>query len=95
MKTRGIIVGRTNPPIQLCPKCGSMRIHHPGARLYECPVTADVLDALRRYRDANGKRWKSLLTKAWEDARQVLDMDPALLRAKSLIGPRRLYKVTL
>lgn len=88
MKTRGIIHGRTAPPIQLCPTCGRMRVHH-RAGLYTCPVPPAVTEALRAFAAGHGPRWKSKLCAMWERA----DGSPELIQARNMIGPTRLYKI--
>jgi hypothetical protein len=89
---------RRCPNIQTCPTCGVMRIHHPGNRLYDCPIPVAVTDALRRFAAANGSRWKAKLCEAWEKAcAGIGDMDERTLlqQARNSIGPRNLYKIKL
>lgn len=93
----GIIRGRKCPSIQLCPTCGEMRAWHTGG-LYVCPVPAEVTSSLQRFKDSNGRRWKSILRAHWENACQdVSDINERSLlqQARNLIGPRRLDKITL
>jgi len=82
---------RTCPKIQTCPRCGEMKGLHPRGDIYACPVDDVVVAALRKFKDANGKRWKALLCEEW--ARGTLD--EGLARAKLQIGPKRLYKIDL
>lgn len=91
IRTRGMIVGRQNPPIQLCPTCGRMRIHHPDARLYDCPVPREVTAALKAYALANGVRWKAKLRALWDSGQ---DEGP-LRQARNLIGPTRIARIRL
>lgn len=87
----GIIVGRRCPKIQLCPTCGRMRIFHPEAKLYQCPVPKEVIESLREYKRANGARWKAKLRELWTRGE-----DEGLLRqARNMIGPRRIDKIKL
>jgi hypothetical protein len=68
-----------------------MRVHHPGARYYDCPVPDEVLERLRRFRDENGVRWKSKLRALWTSGE-----DSGLLRqARNYIGPARIDKIVL
>jgi hypothetical protein len=83
---------RVCPKIQTCPRCGQMRVHHPNG-YYECPVPREVTEALRQFRDDNGRRWKSKLRELWM---QGADADDFLLRqARNMIGPTRLDKIEL
>jgi molybdenum cofactor biosynthesis enzyme MoaA len=82
---------RRCPKIQLCPRCGQMRCHHPGG-LYSCPVPETVLDALRAFRAGHGRRWKSKLCHLWQSS---APRSPELQQARNMIGPRRLDKITL
>lgn len=85
----GIIRGRRAPMIQTCPTCGHMRIHHPGAKLYECPTPKPVIESLKAFAKANGKRWKSILCQMWERGEGTTE----LIQARNMIGPKRLYKI--
>lgn len=89
---RGIIRGRKCPRIQTCPTCGQMRVWHPGNDLYNCPTPKEAIEALRRYKAANGTRWKAKLKAAWK-AKE--DLGPDLEKARVAIGPHRLHKITL
>lgn len=87
---------RVNPSIQRCPTCGHMRVNHPGARLYECPVSKEVTAALHRFRVANGFQWRARLKKLWTlpEEERKLALDEHLLAAKDLIGPKRIMTIT-
>lgn len=87
---RGIIVGRTAPMQQLCPRCGKQRVHHV-AGLYACPVPANVYAAVKAFALANGKQWRSKLLKLWEDGGETEE----LRAARNMIGPSRLYKISV
>ena len=82
---------RRCPLIQLCPRCGEMRSNH-GPDPWACPVDDGVIVALKKYRDANGSRWKARLCEEWGKGTIT---DDGLARAKIQIGPRRLYKIDL
>lgn len=64
-----------------------MRINHPNAELYKCGTRPEVVTALKAFKSANGKRWKSILTAMWERA----EGSSELIQARNTIGPRRLY----
>jgi len=86
------IYGRRCPKIQLCPTCGRMRVHHGERGYYSCPVPATVIEALRAFRRANGKTWRSRLKAAWGRGD---DLGPELRQAKEMVGPLRLYKINV
>lgn len=82
---------RRCPRIQLCPKCGRMKIHHPRGDLYDCPVPSEVIQRLREFKQANGIRWKAKLRALWTSGQ-----DEGLLRqARNMIGPSRIDKIAL
>ena len=95
MRKRTRIFGRTAPKIQLCETCGRMRCHHQMG-YYKCDLPADVIDALRRFKAANGPRWRAKLRGHWERAcADLAEPDRQLLQqARNVIGGR-LAKVTL
>lgn len=76
---------------QLCPQCGRMRRWHTNG-LERCDTPAEIVDALRTYRDQNGSRWKAKLSDAWMRGD---DLGQSLQLARNVIGPRRLYKLRL
>jgi ribosomal protein L37E len=84
------IIGRTAPKSQTCPRCGKMRVHHQSG-LYVCSVPASVTERLRKYRDENGKAWKSKLLALWTSGKDEGD----LRNARNMIGPSNLYKIDL
>jgi len=68
-----------------------MRWRHPSGQYYECSVRPDITRALVEFRNQNGARWKAKLVALWESGQ-----DDGLLReARNMIGPSRLYKITL
>lgn len=85
------IIGRRCPKIQLCPTCGHMRVNHPGANYFLCPVPIAVSAAIRAFALENGKRWKSKLIELWASGRD----DGYLRQARNLIGPFRIYKIAV
>ena len=88
----------TRTAMAICPTCGRRRLDHPDRNLLVCPVLPDVTAALRRFRDANGRSWKTKLVAAWEQACSLIadSGERALLQqARNLIGPKRLYKIVL
>ena len=87
---KGIIVGRRCPKIQLCPTCGQMRVHHPDG-YHVCPVPKDVTEAIASFAYLHGKRWKFALVRLWTSGKD----DGLLRQARNMIGPRRLYKITV
>ena len=87
----GIIRGRKAPRIQLCPTCGCMRVHHPGAAHYDCPVPNEVIPALTEFKRAHGLRWKAALRNLWLTGRD----EGALRQARNMIGPNRIDKIRL
>jgi hypothetical protein len=82
------------PMIQLCPRCGKVRASHV-PNPWQCDVDDAVLDALRKFKAANGRTWKAKLCAEWADARAMRDMEDGLARAKTMIGPGCLGKVVL
>lgn len=68
-----------------CPRCWNAGIQH------NCPVTDEIRQALRDYRDAHGRRWKSLLCDDWANGRT----DGLLQQARNLIGPTAIHKIRL
>lgn len=82
--------------IGLCPRCGHMRINHPRG-LYVCPVSDDILRALKRFRDENGRVWKAKLNAEWQQGCSgIATEDRELIQhARNLIGPSRLAKIDL
>lgn len=94
---RGIIVGRKAPAQSLCPTCVRMRVYHK-VGLYVCPTPVDVLQALSRFKAANGVRWKAKLCDHWRRAcADISDFaERSLLQqAMNIIGPGRLPKLVL
>jgi ribosomal protein L37AE/L43A len=85
---KGIIVGRTHPASQLCPRCGRLRAHHREG-VWKCPVPREVTDALYEFKVANGARWRSKLKLLWESGKE----SELLRQARNLIGPTSLHKI--
>jgi len=86
---------RSAPMIQLCGRCGQMRIHHGPGKLYVCAVPDEVIEALREYRRERGKCWRHHLTRQWAGHTNGAQVWPLLWQARNLIGPRRLYLIDL
>lgn len=92
-KRRGTLIrGRRAPMIQLCPTCGTMRIHHANG-LYSCPVPTEVTEAVKAFARSNGSRWKSKLCDLWTSNGD--ESQPLLRQARNMIGPSRIYKIAL
>jgi hypothetical protein len=72
-----------------------MRVFHPNADYFKCPVPKEVTEALRQFKQIYGTRWKSILTNMWTNGTEKASgLDEGLLRqARNMIGPSRLYKV--
>lgn len=84
---------RRCPKIQKCPTCGRMRVHHPGNRLYDCPVPKAVTLALGEYARTHGRNWRAWLVKDWNHPGYFARLNPELQSAKTLVGPHRLRKI--
>lgn len=55
-----------------------------------CQVTDEMIEAIRVYRTANGKIWKSKLAAAWTRGEDLGDL---LQQVRNIVGPTRLYKM--
>jgi hypothetical protein len=84
-----------------CNRCGESRDivaggdkgHKSGTR--ECPMTDEMWAALIAWRDAHGYFWKQRLTVAWSHNLVEVTSVPALMQARNVIGPSRLYYIKL
>jgi hypothetical protein len=56
-------------------------------------IPSDVIEALRRFRAEHGRRWKSKLVELWATGGDV--SEPALRRARNVVGPSSLYRLDL
>jgi hypothetical protein len=56
-----------------------------------CPIDAEVRLAIASFAASHGRRWKSALRDLWSSGR---DADPNLRRARNLIGPSGLDRIT-
>lgn len=75
--------------IRLCPRCGKMYTNH---RDSPCPVTDEMLEAIRKYKAFHGRTWKDQLRRAWlRNDVQSLEMQVV----RMIIGPYRISKVKL
>jgi ribosomal protein L37E len=74
-----------------CRRCGHNVRHFPDGK---CGVTDEMRDALKRYAEANGVRWKSKLSWGWmtNDPEACV---PLLIQVRNVIGPSGLYKIRL
>ena len=71
-----------------CQRCGSPFIGHP----FVCPMTDEMLAALRQYKDAHGRTWRSRLSLDWTVGK---DLGPALRQVRNIIGPSRMFKIRI
>ena len=72
-----------------CPHCGQWTEHSPAG----CPVPPEVTNRLLAFKRAHGVRWKAALCELWMQGQDWNDSE--LRRARNLIGPSGLYKITL
>jgi hypothetical protein len=68
-----------------CKRCNRTILHN------LCPMTADMLEALREYRRDNGKAWKAKLCDEWANGKTI----GLLQQVRNLIGPRDLYRISI
>lgn len=59
------------------------------------PLTEDQKASIRAYAGAHGRRWKSILSEAWESGRMDLSNphEMALYRLRNTHGPRWLKRL--
>ncbi len=80
---------RTNLAIRTCHRCGQLRTYHRGGGGAPCDLPSEVFEALRAFKVAHGRTWRSRLRALWDAG----DDTGALRMARNLIGPSRLVGV--
>ncbi len=73
-----------------CPKCGKLTLYHANG-LYECPVPAEVTDALRAFKARRGVCWKYKLRVLWASGAD----EDLLGQARNMMGPDGIGKIKL
>jgi hypothetical protein len=76
---------------RLCRRCGRI-IDGGHSSVNPCPVTDDMLAALKTFAEDRGKTWKSQLSDAWGRGK---DLGPDLQMVRNVVGPTALQKIDL